>query len=262
VAESLREPRAELERLLDTWEEGHLLRDGALVAIAGRPNVGKSTLLNALLKKERAIVSQHAGTTRDTIEETWLVQGIPVRLVDTAGLRDSTCEIEQEGVERASSLVETADGICYVMDGSCPLEAEDSERLAALAGTGRILVVLNKLDLGQALRPGAQGIPGEAVECSLTEGRGVDGIVAGIARMVGAEPRGHGAVISERHRKNIQSALNRLNAFQEIMRRAAKEHVLAAIELRQAAEDIGAVTGRVYTADLLDYVFRDFCIGK
>ena len=138
-----------LDRLLDTWDEGRLLREGARVVILGRPNAGKSTLLNALLGFDRAIVSSTPGTTRDTIEEGFVLHGIPLRIIDTAGLRETDCEIEAEGIRRAEAHGEEAHLAIYLIDASRPLHEEDRIRLEKLV-PARSVVVLNKTDLGRA----------------------------------------------------------------------------------------------------------------
>ena len=157
--------------LISTWDEGHILREGALVVISGKPNVGKSTMMNTLLGRDRAIVSQIPGTTRDTIEERYVLDGIPLRLVDTAGLRETQCEIEQEGVRRARAQLQKADLHLYLVDASTPLDDDDRDHLAALKSE-KCVVVLNKSDLGRVVLP--DQIPGhERREREPDHGRGL-----------------------------------------------------------------------------------------
>jgi tRNA modification GTPase len=258
------EVQREIESLLLTWDEGHLLREGANVVISGKPNVGKSTLLNTLLGRPRAIVSPIPGTTRDTIEEGFVLDGIPLRLVDTAGLRDSQCEVESEGVRRTLAHMEKADLHLYMIDGSAPATSDDREQVSAL-DRGRCLVVLNKMDLGQAVRP--EDFPGYTCVCaSLLNGSGVQDIRHAMAAKLevgidmAAPPH---AVISERHRRLLLDAQSNLAAAVEILRSGNEDQIVPAIEnLRSAAEDIGLITGRSYQDELLDNIFSRFCIGK
>ena len=135
-----------VDRLVGTWKEGHLIRDGALVVISGRPNAGKSTLMNALLGKNRAIVSHIPGTTRDTIEEQLVIEDVMIRLVDTAGLCDSSCAIEKDGIKRARALMAASDLTLYIMDASEPIHSDDRENIAGL-DPKKTIIVLNKADL-------------------------------------------------------------------------------------------------------------------
>jgi len=251
--------RAGLGRLLDTWREGHVLRDGALVAIAGRPNAGKSTMMNALLGKDRAIVDHEPGTTRDTIEEGMVLDGVPLRLVDTAGLRDSKDRIESEGVRRALAAISGADLVLYVADASVPMADEERAMLAG-ASWPACIVALNKTDLGRAARPG--DMPRwPALECSLRDGTGLDGIRAAIpaALGLGAESDPHFA-ISERHRAALQVAL--LELATAAAPDCRSDPTLVAWHLRKAAEELGAITGKEYSDELLDRIFGRFCVGK
>ncbi len=159
--------RKQLEGLLSTWEEGHRLREGTLVVLAGRPNAGKSTLLNLLLGKERAIVTPIAGTTRDSLEEEVVLQGFPLRIVDTAGLRTADCEIEQEGIRRSRALMDKAEIVILLIDASRPLDPEDHALLESCP-PDTTLVLLNKIDLGQRVTPA--DIPQKhVVSCSLLQ---------------------------------------------------------------------------------------------
>jgi len=252
----------ELRRVLDTWEEGHLLREGAVVAICGRPNVGKSTLLNKWLGAERAIVTPSPGTTRDTIEEQVILNGIPVRLVDTAGLREAECHVEQQGVERAQAAMKSADVIVYLVDASQPLEQEEIEVLRRLS-PGQSALVLNKTDVGNTLEPEALPFP-PVVACSLLNDEGLPEITAAVSGLLGmpATDIPH-AAISERHRQSIQNALNVLNVCLATIRTGKEDQTaLAASSLRTALEHIGEITGRCYSTELLDNIFGRFCVGK
>ena len=252
----------ELEGLLETWEEGHILREGVLVVISGKPNVGKSTLLNRLLGKARAIVTDTPGTTRDTIEEQLIIQGVPVRLIDTAGIRESDCLIEQEGIERARASVRDADLSLHIIDASGPLEADERQEIDELV-KGRGLIVLNKTDLGKLVT--SSDFPGHRViQSCLLRGEGLADIRKAILEGIGvaSEAPPH-PVISERHRRIVQHTLNELNACIEILEVGGEsDAVPAATILRSALEQLGTATGRVYSDDLLDDIFSRFCVGK
>ncbi len=253
-----------LETLLATWDEGRLLREGARVVIMGRPNAGKSTLFNALLGHDRAIVTEIAGTTRDVIEETLVLDGVPLRILDTAGLRETECLIEQEGIRRARAHSASADIAVYLIDSSIPFSAEDEEHLAKL-NPARTVLVLNKID---------KKVPGYAlrithynpVEASLAAGIGLNAIKQDIAAKLEAgvnlNAPAH-AVISERHRNLLEKAKAELiQARARIAEDGEPGAASAAEHLRAALEALGQVTGRVYHNELLDNVFSRFCIGK
>ncbi|MBL7011297.1 MAG: tRNA uridine-5-carboxymethylaminomethyl(34) synthesis GTPase MnmE [Kiritimatiellales bacterium] len=253
-----------LETLLSTWDEGRLLREGARVVIMGRPNAGKSTLFNALLGTDRAIVTELAGTTRDVLEEGLVLDGIPLRILDTAGLREAECEIEREGIRRAREHSAAADIAVYLIDSSAPVSVEDAEHLARL-NPEQTVIVLNKAD---------RKIPNiqypittiHAVEASLIDGAGLNDIKRAIASKleggINMAAPAH-AVISERHRNLLELAHAELEHAREQLTGLEDEGVaLAAEHLRSALESLGQVTGRIYHDELLDNVFSRFCIGK
>jgi len=259
IANLLDETFQALDNLLDTWDEGRLLREGARVVILGRPNAGKSTLLNALLGFDRAIVSSTAGTTRDTLEEGFILDGIPLRIIDTAGLRETDCEIEAEGVRRAEAHGKEAHLAIYLLDASLPLHEEDRVRLEKL-DPQKSIVVLNKIDQGKKLN----GIDG--IEASLVEGKGIDALKRAMADTLEKGADLHApphAVISERHRNLLIRSHEEAKQARAFLNENVEENaVLAADHLRSALEYLGQVTGREYHEDLLDNIFSRFCIGK
>ena len=263
IADLLDRTFRSLDALLDTWDEGRLLREGARVVILGRPNAGKSTLLNVLLGFDRAIVSSTAGTTRDTIEEGFVLDGIPLRIIDTAGLRETEDEIEAEGIRRAEAHSAEAHLSVYLIDASQPLHEEDRLRLEKLAPE-RSIIVLNKTDLGKNVRMAEHG--SRMVEASLTAGTGLDELKRAMAETLeegadlSAPPH---AVISERHRQLlIQSHAEARQARAFLNENVEENAVLAAEHLRSALECLGQVTGRIYHEELLENIFSRFCIGK
>jgi tRNA modification GTPase len=256
-----------LDRLLDTWDEGRLLREGARIVLLGRPNAGKSTLLNALLGFERAIVSSTAGTTRDTLDEGYVLDGIPLRIIDTAGLRETDCEIEAEGVRRAEAHGKEAHLAVYLIDASQPPNEEDRVRIERL-DPARSVVVLNKMDIeAHDARRAAHGLKDfRIVEASLKNGEGIDELKRALAETLEDGTDLHApphAVISERHRNLlIQAHREALQARRYLNDNVEENAALAADHLRSALEHLGQVTGRIYHDDLLDNIFSRFCIGK
>lgn len=249
---------ARAQRLIATSEQGRILRQGARTVICGRPNAGKSSLLNLLSGFERAIVSPAAGTTRDTIEEIVQVHGLPLKLVDTAGLRDSGDAIEQLGIERTRREMERADLILEVVDASQPPEP-GVEVPAGLAS--RHLRVLNKADLG--LAPGWQPGPADlAVSCS--DGSGLVELREAIRQLIlraGPLQEAHPVAVNARHRACFEKAAERAaEARRVLIDGLAPEFV--ALELREALQALGEVVGAVDVEEVLDVIFASFCIGK
>ncbi len=251
-----------LETLLVTWDEGRLLREGARVVVMGRPNAGKSTLFNMLLGHDRAIVTELPGTTRDVLEETLVLDGIPLRILDTAGLRETDCLIEQEGIRRARVHSAAADIAIYLIDSSQPCSDEDAEYLAKL-NPQRTIVVLNKMDKKvSGFRLQASGF--QPLETSLINGAGISELKAAISEKLGgiSHAPAH-AVISERHRDLLETARVELEQARDRLADGGEQAAAPATEhLRAALEALGQVTGRVYHNELLDNIFSRFCIGK
>jgi tRNA modification GTPase len=256
-----------IDTLLSTWNEGRILRNGALVVISGLANVGKSTLLNALLEYDRAIVSPIPGTTRDFIEESICLNGIPIRLVDTAGLRSSDCELEREGVRRAREQMLKADLHLYILDASQPLSSVDTANIADRPRE-RCILVLNKSDLGLCITP--KDLAGhDAIVTSLIEKKGLDQVRALMGSKIEAVemPSTGDAVsqtaISERHRDLLLKASEEVSAALMMLKRGKEEdQFLASETLRTAVEYVALIIGRVYHDSLLGEIFSRFCIGK
>jgi len=255
----------EIEELLKTWNEGHVLRDGALVVLSGKPNVGKSTLLNALLGHDRAIVSEIPGTTRDSIEAEYILEGIPLKLVDTAGLRDSGDVIEQAGIRRTLSYLEKADLHVHVIDLAQPADTE-TLGFFKLLDPKKSVLVCNKTDQPRLFHV-EQWPPVQRVETALSLHQGVPELKKALKTLLSASidlsARPH-AVISERHRLSLLDVLSELSSLRELLEDSVMEErlVLAVPGLRQALITLGEVTGREYHEDLLNQIFSSFCIGK
>ena len=263
IENRLAETRSALGELLATAAEGRLIRDGVVAVISGQPNVGKSTLLNALLGTERAIVTQHPGTTRDSIEEEILLDGIPLRLVDTAGLREATCDVEREGIRRAARHMQRADINLHVLDGSRTIDADERQRLGAL-DPARAIVVVNKTDLGCVVLDDSALAPFRLVQCSLTGAQGIPELRACLLDLlqVPGITRPH-AVVAERHRSALEEAVSALDeAISRVGGGHEDELVLAATSARRCLDALASLTGRTYTEEILDSVFSRFCVGK
>jgi tRNA modification GTPase len=248
------------EHLLDGFRHGRVVREGASLVITGLPNVGKSSLFNALLSRERAIVTEVPGTTRDTLEEHLDLGGVPVRLVDTAGLREVGDLVESEGVRRARAARQEADLEMLVLDGSRPLEAAEREALEAARGDGgsTTIVVVNKIDLPATAPP---PVP-DAVQVSARTGRGLDTLRAAIRkRVAGAGPVEDPILTDARHAHAVERARDALaRAAKAAVEGLSEELVLE--DLREAMHNLGSITGEFTTEDLYDRIFSTFCIGK
>ncbi len=260
LLERLRSAARFIDQLLATANEGRMLRRGIRAAIIGRPNVGKSSLLNQLLGHNRAIVSPIPGTTRDTIEETANVRGIPIVFIDTAGLRDGADEIEIEGIRRSRGSLAAAELILHVLDGAEPLSGDDEAFLSEFAHKKRI-IVRNKLDLPRRLELPASLT---AINVCCVSGDGIEALKDAIKEKVWAGEIGAEmleAMINSRHedalrrgRSGIERAASALEADLGLE--------LAALDLRIAANAIGEIVGKTTTEDLLDAIFSQFCLGK
>lgn len=252
----------ELDRLLTEAGQGRRLREGMVVAIAGRPNVGKSTLLNRLAGNDAAIVSEIPGTTRDVLREHLVMDGMPLTVVDTAGLRDTTDPIEAEGIRRAWQALEHAELALFVADDREGLTQVDHELLARLPAGVRILTLLNKCDLSGRPAQRCEPSPHETLRLSAATGEGLDLLREAIGELAGLGAHREG-LFSARTRHLLALERTRLHlraAADQIERGGGAE--LAAEELRLAHDALGEITGRTTPEDLLGVVFARFCIGK
>jgi tRNA modification GTPase len=254
---SVRTAIATINALLATADQGRVLREGARTVIFGAPNVGKSSLLNRLLGFERAIVSELAGTTRDTLEEIVSLHGIPLRLVDTAGVRQAADSLEAAGIQRTVRQIETADLLLEVADASQPQPAA----IGIPATPAKRLLILNKTDLGE--HPSWDGSTGIRLSCA--SGAGFEALADAIRDSLHfseVEWGDHAIAINTRHQASLQHARDALCAALELLENLANDPELAAIDLREALDALGEIPGRVDTEDLLGVIFSRFCIGK
>jgi len=256
--------KKEIDNLSGTFQDARFFRDGLSVAIVGRPNVGKSSLLNTLLKKERAIVTELPGTTRDLIEDYLNINGLPIRIMDTAGIRNSEELVEKEGIRRSLLAIQNADFIIALLDGSELLREEDFQLMEHIRGKNAVIVI-NKSDLPlkislEAIREKAR----EHLFLSALSGEGVEMLKSVIfhANLRNWNEEREGVVVTNiRHR----TALDRTSSsLERAIRLLAADQPLElfSIELREALDSLGEITGMVTTEDILDKIFSTFCIGK
>ncbi|MDP2758261.1 MAG: GTP-binding protein, partial [Desulfurivibrionaceae bacterium] len=255
-----------LSRLLARAEGGKIIREGISVVILGRPNVGKSSLLNCLLREDRAIVTELPGTTRDTIEECLDIKGVPVRIVDTAGIRETVEAVEEIGIRRARQKLDQADLVLLVLDGAEGLHSED-RALFEVAADKKVVVVVNKIDRALPLNRAhyEAAFPGvEVVAISATTGEGIRTLEDAV---YGAATGGHGlqesgvAAPNVRHAVALQRALGAVRQVGEGLAADLPPDLLA-IDLQGALAFLGDIVGETTTDDVLDMIFAEFCLGK
>jgi len=256
-----------LEQLLVLAEQGKIVREGVRVVIAGRPNVGKSSLLNALLREERALVTPLPGTTRDTIEERIAVRGIPIHLIDTAGIRMHRDPVEALGIERARQKLEEADLVLFLLDASSGMDDRDSELYRSIQGK-KHLVVINKRDLitGKQLADWTDVFPdAESVAISAKHHQGIQELQEAILRAIATgnelESGQMPCAPNTRHRVALAQTLEGCRKLELAMGEGAPVDLLA-IEVQSALDALGDITGLTTPEDVLDAVFSQFCIGK
>lgn len=255
-----------LNRLIATASDGKILREGIHVAILGKPNVGKSSLLNALLQEERAIVADIPGTTRDTIEESLNLRGIPLKLIDTAGIHQTADFVERQGVARSKSYIDAADLLLVMFDASQPLTGADAQLLEAVNCRNAIFV-LNKVDLPivttsaelQSLAP-----MGSIVQTSVLHGDGIEALKTAIIKKIlkGRETVREGLIVTNlRHYEALRRARVALEQARDGLSRALPPDLIA-VDFRTSLDCLGEIVGVTTTEDILDRIFSQFCIGK
>ena len=249
-----------LQRLLDSYGRGKLLNAGLPAAIIGRPNVGKSSLLNALLGYDRAIVTAVPGTTRDTIEEKLRFGGLILRLIDTAGLRDSSDEVEQLGVERSRRAMEQAELVLAVIDGSAPLSDEDREILRLAEAAPKAVAVLSKTDLPQQVTHLDTILP--QVTLSAATGEGLDALQRTIEELYPQPAVPAGEILTNaRQADAIRRALAAIGAAEDAMSAGMTPDIVLT-ETEAAMQALGELTGRSVREDVTNRIFSRFCVGK
>ena len=272
IVRDLESLSADLAALHDSFARGRIIREGARAAIIGKPNAGKSSVLNLLLGADRAIVTPIPGTTRDVIEDSIALGGLPLLLADTAGLRESTDPVERLGIERTRRHAADTDLVIAVFDSSRPLDSDDASVIALCAGR-RGVAILNKRDLPPRLSADmllVRGLELPLVECSALTSAGLSELrtrlTVMLSKLVGCEigttiDPAQLAISRERHRDALALALDALAAARRSALSAMPPEIVA-VDVMAAADALGSITGIVGTEDVLDALFREFCIGK
>jgi len=268
IKEKLLEVKDEIEKLLGTYREGRLIKEGIKVAIVGRPNVGKSSLLNAILMEERAIVTEIPGTTRDVIEETVTFKGLPLRLVDTAGIREAGDIVEKIGIEKSIEKLKEANVVLFVIDGSVGFIEDDRRIFNLIENRNNVILVINKKDAGLKVKCGKlRNFFKHCVEISAKNLEGIDEIAERIMELVVLEPEsildGSEVVLtSERHYELLKRAKESLDKVLTSIDSGYESPEFLSIDIDEALKSLGEIVGEVTTEDMYDIIFSRFCIGK
>ena len=259
--DSLKAGAKTLERLLATYGQGRILKDGASAAIVGKPNVGKSSLLNALAGYDRVIVTDIPGTTRDTVEEVVKVAGVKLRLIDTAGIRETADTVEAIGVERSRKAVEQADMVIFVCDGSKPLTDEDKAIIEICCDRENAVALINKTDLGKVVVPSDLPFMNVVEICAAT-GEGLNLLGDVVETLFGGETPCDGSVLTNaRQADALRRALAALTQSLKGLRLGQTPDMVL-IDVEEAMEAMGEVTGATVREDITARIFERFCVGK
>nr|MBP3680817.1 tRNA uridine-5-carboxymethylaminomethyl(34) synthesis GTPase MnmE [Clostridia bacterium] len=266
IKEVLNEIKKELVILSDSFQDGKILKEGVKTIILGKPNAGKSSLLNTILNEERAIVSEFAGTTRDTIEEFVNIKGVPLNLIDTAGIRKTQDKIEEIGVKRALKLSEEADLIIAIFDASMPLDKEDIDILNIIKNK-KAIILLNKIDLDDMkLEENAQlkNASTNILKISAKNGEGINNLYELIYNMFGNKEitMNDGVIITNiRHKNQIDKAIKSVNAALKSSEQNFPIDIVS-IPIKQILYDLSIITGEDVSEDIINEIFSKFCLGK
>ena len=264
VAARLKEVVEEIGKAIESADEGKILREGLSTVIVGKPNVGKSSLLNTLLKENRAIVTDIPGTTRDVIEEYISIQGIPIKIVDTAGIRETEDVVEKIGVEKSIEKIEEADLIVLILDSSSELTDEDRDIISFIKGK-KYIVLLNKSDLNEKINiKEIDELESEyVISTSVTQGFGIDQLKEAIVKLFfHGEIKSNELVITNMRHKEAMMAANSscIQAIEALSSTSAID--LASIDIRNAWYSLGQITGDTMEENIIDKIFSEFCLGK
>lgn len=266
LEKSLSAVKAEVKKLLDTAGTGKIIREGLKISIIGKPNVGKSSLMNSLTGENRAIVTDIPGTTRDTIEENIVIRDIPVVLTDTAGIRDTADTIEKIGIEKSKEAFNRADLIILVVDGSSPLTEED-DKLIDFIGSRKTIVLLNKSDKGLVVSEDRlkKSMPGaEVIRTSLIKGEGIGELAQAVENLVygGHVSSGENDIVTNARHKSLLEETEKSLEDALAMTRERQPLEFIEIDVNRGYEALGEITGQTAVLDIIDRVFERFCLGK
>ena len=255
-----------LNKLEKSFDNGKILKEGIKTAIIGKPNAGKSSLLNRILKEDRAIVTEFEGTTRDTIEEFVNINGIPLKLIDTAGIRNAKDEVEKIGIHKSKEIAKNADLIIAIFDASKSLAKEDKEILEIIKGK-KVIILLNKIDLQQKLNKEDQEfkeVTDSIIEISALNNIGIDDVYAEITKLfeINEINIDNDLVITNiRHKNLIHQAIESIRKTKETMKEKMPIDIIA-VYIKEILEDLGNITGEFVTEDIINEIFSKFCLGK
>lgn len=255
-----------LNKLEKSFDNGKILKEGIKTAIIGKPNAGKSSLLNRILKEDRAIVTEFEGTTRDTIEEFVNINGIPLKLIDTAGIRNAEDEVEKIGIHKSKEIAKNADLIIAIFDASKPLSKEDKEILEIIKGK-KVIILLNKIDLQQKLHKEDKEfreVTDSIIEISALNNIGIDDVYAEITKLfeINEINLDNDLVITNiRHKNLIHQAIESIKKTKETIQEKMPIDIIA-VYIKEILEDLGNITGEFVTEDIINEIFSKFCLGK
>jgi tRNA modification GTPase len=255
-----------LVKLSKSFDNGKIIKEGIKTAIIGRPNAGKSSLLNAILKEDRAIVTEYEGTTRDTIEEFVNINGIPLKLVDTAGIRDAKDEVEKIGIAKSKEIAKDADLIIAIFDASKDLGKEDLEILELIKNK-KAIILLNKTDLKEKINENDQKIKetgATVIKISALKREGIENLYEEITKMFDLNQINldqETVITNVRHKNLIDQAIESTKKAKDTMEQKMPIDIIA-IFIKDILEDLGKITGEIVTDDIIDEIFSKFCLGK
>ena len=266
ILEMLNEVENDLEKLKNSFDNGKILKEGIKTAIIGKPNAGKSSLLNAILKEERAIVTEYEGTTRDTIEEFVNINGIPLKLIDTAGIRETENEVEKIGVIKAKKIAQTADLIIAIFDSSKELTEEDLKILEAIKNK-KTIIILNKIDLKPKIMETDQrlvSVSKNIIKISALNKIGIENLYNKIIELFNLNEiniDNEVVITNIRHKDLINQAINKIKETKNTIENKMPVDIIA-IFIKDILENLGSITGETISEDIINEIFSKFCLGK
>lgn len=266
ITDMLDSVKKKLERLERSFDNGKVIKEGIKTTIIGKPNAGKSSLLNAILKEDRAIVTEYEGTTRDTIEEFVNINGIPLKLIDTAGIRETKDEVEKIGIAKSRETANTADLIIAIFDASKEIDEEDLEVIDFIKNK-KAIIILNKMDLKAKIDENNENLKklsGNIIKMSALKNIGIDKLYEKITEMFNLNEinlDNENVIINVRQKNLITKAIENVKKAKETIEQKMPIDIVA-IFIKDILEDLGKITGEVVTEDIIEEIFANFCLGK
>ncbi len=266
ITDMLDSVKKKLERLERSFDNGKVIKEGIKTAIIGKPNAGKSSLLNAILKEDRAIVTEYEGTTRDTIEEFVNINGIPLKLIDTAGIRETKDEVEKIGIAKSRETANTADLIIAIFDASKGIDEEDLEVIDFIKNK-KAIIILNKMDLKAKIDENNENLKklsGNIIKMSALKNIGIDKLYEKITEMFNLNEinlDNENVITNVRQKNLITKAIENVKKAKETIEQKMPIDIVA-IFIKDILEDLGKITGEVVTEDIIEEIFANFCLGK